>query len=320
MSNIFDKTLQENTLFELFKSEAQTDTERALRLAITQITDAISKTTGEWTLSERKRIKALIAQEILNAYSGLEEGLRIELAAAAVITAHNMIGPTFQSVPTAVINEITSPNRLVQGYSMRELFNTTSQNHARQLQVVLGSGIARALSTDQIVREVRSKHARLTASQLNNAVFTTITEARESARHYAYGELEKQDLIDGYEYVAVLDSGTTEYCREHDGRKYYKPIEEISHLIKVHFHCRSVFVPLNDYTDEDGNLRASAAGPVPDVSYGSWFRDQPDDFKRLTLGRKKFDAYKAGSYTVQGVSDIQGRTLSLDRIDGYLNS
>lgn len=320
MSRLFDKSLQENTLFELFKSESQTDTERALRLAIAQISDAIVRTKGNWSLQARTEIRNLIAREIIAAYGGLEDGVRIEMAAAASVTAHSIIGETFDALPISVVNQITSPNKLVQGYTLKQLFDATSSNHARQLQVILGSGISRALSVDQIVREVRSKNAQLTRNQLNNAVFTTITEAREDARHYAYGKLESDDLIDGYEYVAVLDSGTTEYCREHDGRRYYEPIEEISHLIKVHFHCRSVFVPINDYTTEDGT-RASEAGQVPqDISYGKWFQQQDDAFKRLTLGRSKFNAYKAGSYKVQGLSDVTGRQLNISTIDNFLNS
>lgn len=252
--SLFDKTLQEATLFELFKPDSVSNTEKALRLAMQAITERIMKTSGSWTKRELTRIKAMIAQEIINSYSGLSEALALEMASAANISYANMMGTATAVLPVSVINDVTSPTRLVQGYSMKDLFKATSENHARQLQVILGSGVSRGVSNEQIVREMLGKNTKLTRNQLRNASFTAVTEAREQARHSAFSMLEAQGLVDGYEYVAVLDANTTDYCREHDGKKYYQPIDEITNLIKVHFHCRSVFTAINDYTvDDDEN-------------------------------------------------------------------
>jgi len=153
------------------------------------------------------------------------------------------------------------------------------------------------------------KNSKLRKAQFKNAIFTTITESRAVSRHDSYEKLERSGVIEGYEYVAALDSRTTEYCRDHDGKIYRKPIEEIQKLINVHFHCRSMFVPITK-TAEKGT-RASQFGPVPDESYSKWFDRQNESFQRKTLGTKKFKLFKAGDYKIGGVVDATHKVLTL---------
>lgn len=56
-----------------------------------------------------------------------------------------------------------------------------------------------------------------------------------------------------------------------------------------------------------------------DVTYSKWFASQDEDFQKLALGTKRFNAYKAGTYKVNSLDDIRGRTpLSLEQIKSYL--
>ena len=317
MTSIYDRALMESVLFELFQADAYTDTIKALKLAEQEIIAKILSIKGDtWTKRQLQEIRKLINAEIAKAYAGTLPVLQNQLPGIVEITAANMLQASFTKVPVSVIDAITSNSFQVQGYEAKDLFKTLSDNHARQLRVLVSSGVAQGKTSNTIINELITKNSSLSKGQLRNAIFTTITEARAVSRHDSYHQMEKSGVIKGYEYVATLDSHTTEYCRDHDNRRYYKPIDEIIKYINVHFHCRSIFVPLTDSTTK--TTRASQFGPVPDESYEKWFGGQDNNFKNTVLGSEKFKLYKAGLYKVGGLADVKGRTLSLDTISKTL--
>lgn len=318
MLSIYDRELQESTLFELFKSESYSDTLKALQLAKQEITNRIlAIPDNTWTRKRLKAVQKQIDKEIAAAYAGTLAGLQGELPGIAEVTSRNVLLGKFTKVPTKVIGEITAGSFAVQGYEAKDLFKTISDNHARQLRVLVGAGVAQGKTSATIVSELITKNSKLSKGQLKNAIFTTITEARAKVRHASYKQLEATGVIEGYQYVATLDSRTTEYCRDHDNRIYRKNIDDIVSEINVHFHCRSVFAPLTK--SSTATVRASTFGQVPDESYGTWFERQSDQFQRTTLGRKKFDAYKAGEYKIGGLPDVMGKVMAIEGIAAALN-
>ena len=318
MSSIYNRELQESTLFELFSSDTYTDTEKSLKVAIASINENLTNAKeGSWTKKRLTELKKAVDIEISGAYSKTFSALQDETKDIAKIVRTNMLGADDIHVPTKVLEQITNPNRVVQGYGAKELFKLTSDNHARQLKVLIASGVSQGKTNSTIVAELITKNSRLSKAQLKNAVFTHITESRAIVRHNSFESLEKKGVIIGYEYVSTLDSHTSEYCRNHDGRKYYKSIREIQHYINVHFHCRSVFAPLTDSKDLS-TKRASMNGQVEDETYSSWFKKQPEDFQKTVLGNKKFNSYKNGSYVIGGLADVVGKSLSLVQINNTL--
>jgi len=318
MPSIYDRELQESTLFELFRSNAYSDTAKALQLAKQEIAQRILAIEGNtWTKKRLKAVQREIDQKIKAAYAGTLSTLQGELPGIAEVTAKNVLLGKFARVPTKVIDEITSGTFAVQGYEAKDLFKTLSDNHARQLRVIVGAGVAQGKTSQTIVSEIITKNSKLTRGQLKNAIFTTVTEARAHVRHDSYKKLEATGAIEGYQYVATLDSRTTEYCRNHDGRMYRKNIEEIQGEINVHFHCRSVFAPITK--SSTATVRASTFGQVPDEPYSEWFKRQSDQFQKATLGSKKFAAYKAGDYKIGGLPDVVGKVMAIEGIAAALS-
>lgn len=318
MASIYDRDLQESTLFELFESGAYSDTLNALKLAKVEIINKILSISGDtWTKRRLKEVQKAIDVAISDAYAPALPLLHSEMSEIAKVTAKNVLLTDFSAVPTKVLDQITSPSFLVQGYETKELFSTISDNHARQLRVLVASGVAQGKPPSAIVTEFAKKHSLLSDKQLKNAVFTTVTEARAVTRHDSYKQMEKNGSIIGYEYVATLDGRTTEYCRNHDGRKYYKSIDEIQGEINVHFHCRSLLVPLTKSTED--STRASMNGPVQDEPYSKWFARQSEYFKKSVLGKKKYDSYVSGVYKVGGLPDVVGKVMTLASIAEVLS-
>lgn len=313
-NSLYDRNLQESTLFELFQSESYSDTVKALKLAQTEITNKLlTVKDGTWTKKRLTSIQKLIDKEIAASYAGTLKTLQGELPGIADITAKNVLTKSFNKVPTKLIDQITADDFNVQGYHAKELFGTISSNHARQLRVLVGSGVAQGKPTKTIVNELMVKNSKLSKGQLKNAVFTTITEGRARVRHESYKQLEKLGVITGYQYIATLDSHTSEYCRNHDHRKYMnKTIDEIQGEINTHFHCRSIFAPLTKSTED--TTRSSQFGPIPEEPYGSWFGKQIEAFQKTVLGNKKFDAYQKGDYKVGGLPDVVGKVMTVEAI------
>jgi len=306
--NYYDLAFKEQTLFELLEAPSKTEAEKVLKLALRDIIDEIEITKGEFTRKRLNELFALIASEISPAYKQLLEDLQQDAIEASAITYGAYIGA---ALPKSTIEEIVNQNRLIQGYQFKDLIKATSDNHVRQLKRVIGKGVAKGKPSHVIVKELREKDKKLIKSRLNSAVFTYISESRAITRHKAYNELG----INCFEYVATLDGNTTEYCREHDGRKYHKPIKEIQGEINIHFHCRSVFIPCVDTKHK----RASQFGEVDgNTTYGEWFKLQDEAFQKKVLGKKKFEAYKKGKYIVGGLSDVKGKELSFKEIKDTL--
>jgi len=86
------------------------------------------------------------------------------------------------------------------------------------------------------------------------------------------------------------------------GKKFYKPIEEISHLVKTHANCRSELVGLTD--NEVQNRRASEFGETDAEDYSSWFDTTPEWFKKAKLTKKQYEGYKKGIYKVGSINDV----------------
>lgn len=316
-ASIYDRELQESTLFELFKTESYTDTVKALKVAQADIVaKLLTVKDGTWTKKRLKATQKLIDKEIAASYAGTLSTLQGELPGVADVTAKNVLLTKFNKVPTKTITQITSNQLQVQGYSATDLFGTISDNHARQLRVLVGAGVAQGKTSKTIANELISKNSKLSKGQLKNAIFTTVTEARSVVRHESYRELEKLGVITGYQYVATLDGRTTEYCRDHDGRNYWRKIDEIQSEINVHFNCRSVFTPLTKTTED--TTRASMAGQIPDENYSSWFARQDDSFQRSVLGKQKYEAYKEGSYKIGGLPDVLGKAMTVEAIGNTL--
>lgn len=320
MQTIYDILLANSTLLEQYKSQGYTDTQLALENALELINARILKTNGQWTTQKLNAIKKLIEDEITKSYNGLFESMQDESTAIAQITYNAIIGSSMSaSIPTALINDLTSSTRLIQGYEFKELFKLTQDNHARQLRISLASAIGAGLTPTQITQELNKKNESLTKSQLATNVRTVIFDSANEATYKSYAKLEKDGLIDYYEYVAVLDSRTSEVCRNSDGRRFYMPIDEIprGEIPMRHFSCRSKLVAGNKYSRQDGT-RASQFGAVnSNETYSTWFAKQSPTFQRSVLGWK-YNAYKLGIYRIGGLADVLGKIIDLDKFREYM--
>lgn len=88
---------------------------------------------------------------------------------------------------------------------------------------------------------------------LRTTVRTTVAEAMNEARFAEATDPELEGYVVAFEYSAILDENTTEFCRYMDGRIYKadNPVWN-THRPPNHFNCRSVLIPLTKLSQWDG--------------------------------------------------------------------
>jgi SPP1 gp7 family putative phage head morphogenesis protein len=93
---------------------------------------------------------------------------------------------------------------------------------------------------------------------LNTLVRTNTFEALNEARFAEFTDPAVADFVMAFEYAAVLDSSTTEICRELHGKVYRSDSPEWDEIRPPnHFNCRSVLVPVTVVDDWNGQESAA---------------------------------------------------------------
>ena len=175
---------------------------------------------------------------------------------------------------------------------------------------------------------------KLATHQIKTVVRTSVNQVQNQASQSVYAANSK--VAPRYEYVATLDSKTSNICKRLDGRKfeYNKGV-----VPPQHFNCRSTTVPVVDYEGlskrqgfEDlteppvGKVvsRPSATGRVPQgTQYGDWLLQQDKKLQVKTLGTaKKVDFFKklakkegSGHAAIRKMIRNDGTELPLDKLE-----
>jgi hypothetical protein len=139
---------------------------------------------------------------------------------------------------------------------------------------------------------------------------TMISFMAETARDEVY-RANDDDIFDGYQYLATLDTRTCLVCGADDG-KIFKNLDEAPKLPR-HLNDRCLYVPYIKGLEDIPSERAAMDGPVSDkTTYADWLKNQSPELQKDILGSTRYMAYKNGMPISSFVSD--GRTLTLRQL------
>jgi SPP1 gp7 family putative phage head morphogenesis protein len=149
---------------------------------------------------------------------------------------------------------------------------------------------------------------------LDTLVRTITNHASSVAREQVYQENER--FLDGYRYIATLDSRTTLICASLDNKVFEVGVGPMP---PQHWNCRSTTVPVVNpaFSVASGltGKRASVEGPVSaNTSYGGWLRKQPVEFVDEALGVERSRLFRSGRLTIDKFVDPTGRVYTLDQL------
>lgn len=125
-----------------------------------------------------------------------------------------------------------------------------SMDMTKRAKNVLVNGMKSGLSEEQLIAAIKEEMASASERWLQVVVRTKTTEMFNEARkiYWETDEIAKE-IVEAYEFSAILDDRTSEVCEELDGKVFEKG-EFIDRITPpLHFNCRSLLVPITRYQD-----------------------------------------------------------------------
>ena len=217
-----------------------------------------------------------------------------------------------------------------QGRLMADWASGIGQRRMQRIQDSLAMGYVEGRTVDEMVRTLRGTKAQGYKDGIINASNREVAAiVRTAVGHYAQAAREalfeqNADLIEELEWVATLDSRTSEICMIRDGKRYTVDHEPIGHKLpwlggpgRAHWNCRSSAVPKLKLAGELGlkgsGSRASVDGPVSSsTTYASWIKRQSAARQDEALGKTRGKLMRQGKYTLDRFYNNEGRFLTLD--------
>ncbi|MCK5127786.1 MAG: minor capsid protein, partial [candidate division Zixibacteria bacterium] len=153
---------------------------------------------------------------------------------------------------------------------------------SKQIAQIISDGVVFGDTTPVISQKVGETINTLHKRQLDSLVRTITNNVSSVARGQVY--YANRDILDGYQWVATLDSRTTMICGSRDGKIYQYGSGPMP---PAHWGCRSTTIPkVKPEYDMGAKIKGDrpsiGAGGVEKVSarttYGGWLKRQPKAF------------------------------------------
>jgi len=190
---------------------------------------------------------------------------------------------------------------------------------AAQITQAISDGITLGQTSPEISRNISNLINTQTRRQLDALVRTVTNHSSSVARAMVYED--NQDLLEGYQWVATLDSRTTMICGSRDGNVY--PVNS-GIMPPAHWNCRSTTIPkVKDAFNIGSKLKGSrpsmGAIGVETVSgrttYGGWLKRQPVEFIDEALGVERSRLFRSGKLNIDKFVDPTGRVYTLKQLE-----
>jgi SPP1 gp7 family putative phage head morphogenesis protein len=303
--------------------------------------------TGPWT---SKRIKQTIAgtNEIMQKGMQTAGGtLRTDLKGIARTEAEwqvkAMQGATgaldiaLELPGVGQLNSILT-SRPYEGHVFKEWWGKVSRSSQEIIQQQVSIGLAEGETVDEMIRRLKGTvGARFRDGALEKVRHNVAATVRTATNHVTTHAREmtfeeNEDVVKGVQFVATLDSRTTEICMSLDGQVF-----DVGDGPRppMHYQCRSTTVPVLKSLEElglpklrealpegtratkevRGYLQKVMNGQVPDrVTYGPWLRKQSKTVQNEALGPGRAKLFRAGKVSIDKFVDTRGRPLTLDQL------
>lgn len=181
-------------------------------------------------------------------------------------------------------------------YSLERVVDQFIEAQRRQFRTALTTADNPARELSRIIR-TRSMQ------QLKAVTSTTLAHASDSARNEVY--LRNLRYIRYEQWVSILDTRTSAFCRSQDGR-IYKAND--GPRPPAHYNCRSIRVPVLDNRSVNEEYREKAEKRE---SYKKWFTRQPAEVQQKILGPSRYKLYKQGKLSLDKFVSSAGKNYTL---------
>lgn len=248
----------------------------------------------------------------------VEAGFSVELFNKA--TAHaEWIIPADATLIGAVMSS-AMPVSIKSAITIDEALRQFSNKKTIQITRMISDGVTLGDTTPTIAKNVGMLIDTLNRRQLDSLARTITNHAASVTRNIVYDD--NSDIVDGYQWIATLDSRTTLICGARDN-KIYKI--NMGPMPPAHWGCRSTTIPKikPEYDIGAGQgakmrpaVGAKGAGRVKGgTGYDGWLRKQPKPFVDEALGVERSKLFRSGKLTIDKFVDPTGRVFTLAELE-----
>lgn len=332
MSNLLDGV----TRHQIFVQRYAAGREREAVAFIERMIKTVnSRLASDITDFSRGRLESILfdlegyAKETLASYSTLTVQEALKFAQYEIGFNERLLGqnisasltlPAPNQVSAGIFSSVMNvePKR---GYTIGQALKMFEGKKSSQIVDTIRSGVILGDTREQITTAL----TRLGDLQKQQAATLTRTITNHvSTESRSLFMSENEDVLEGYEWVATLDSRTSLVCGSRDGVVYPFGNDPIrSPKPPAHFSCRSTIVPkVKDEFDLTGGRvgvrPAIGADGVEQVrgstDYQSWLTRQPKAFQIEVLGKERAELFRRGDLKLTNFVDSGGGTISLSRL------
>jgi len=235
-----------------------------------------------------------------------------------------------------IAENVLVDKKLYMGGSLSAGWKGIGRSERIRIDTIIRRGLAEGQSEAAIADSVFKGAFGITKNHARSLVVTTTTSVAAQADQQVY--LANAKAIQGYQYVAVLDSRTSATCSYLDGKIF--PVTDKTHLPPQHFHCRSSTTPIVKSYEDLSKLEGIAQirkrnlaslsqeqisfydGQTPlKESYNEWLSRQPDTVVLQHLGdTKRLNLFRSGELKVDQFNNSQGNSVSLQELNQLTGS
>jgi len=230
-----------------------------------------------------------------------------------------------EAVNLRIVQQVV--NQPIQGKPMQDWWDELAADTQKRLTTQIGIGLSQGETADQIVRRVRGTQAagyrdgalQATRQQAAAIVRTVSGHVTTQAREATYAEMD--DVLEGVQWVATLDTKTCPTCGPLDGKVF--PVKE-GPRPPAHWNCRCTTAPVTKSLEAilgkrkaketvSESTRASMDGQVPEsVTYTEWIKDQDAATQDEVFGPGRARLLRAGKIDPK---DLVTKTGKLRRLE-----
>lgn len=228
------------------------------------------------------------------------------------------LGVTLAGLPPVNVVNAAS-EALIVGAPAETWWSRQAASSVFQFQNRIRAGVLEGRTTGQIVDQVREDMAlaKRNAEALVRTGVQAVASKASQDLFYA-----NRDIILAVQFVATLDSRTTETCIARSGLRWantaaHKPIgHSVPYAVPpLHYNCRSRLIPLMSKKEKLDGTQSAVGGPVPaSWDFGDWLKSQPEHVADDVLGKGKAKLWRDGKITLTDLLDQTGRPLTLTEL------
>ncbi len=304
--------------------DSEYDYRNALNLSYERAVKKLQQTNGKYTKARLNVVLKSIEKELekLNLDfidkfdKELPELTMFDLQASKedydLILESRGVPATLFAISEPAVKKMIDTNHILFSYTTKDgkihksvigigaMLQSSSQRTAKKVKGIVSAGFAIGDSPNKIADDIRRDYLTVQKRHVRTNVRTLMAEASQLAQTDFYEGVKEEG--DFYKYISVLDTKTSGFCRDNDGRNW-KDLPPLMYHTPTHPNCRArlTLIPKGHKPDERSvNLMTPTDKKKSKAMQKEYLKHPRNSDKRNELIEKREDFLKSKIFTVKG--------------------